>query len=93
MAEVEESRDGRNSVNEDNGMSYKDNKLQLPMSCDPPGPNNPPKRLVWIVSYTNLLLFIQDLFTKCDNTFSFNQFSMATKSYTSAQHLQYIALI
>lgn len=25
-------------------------KLQLPMSCDPPGPNNPPKQLVWIVS-------------------------------------------
>src|SRR5438270_745908 len=30
--------------------SAKDNKLQLPMSCDPPGPTNPPKRLVWIVS-------------------------------------------
>lgn len=26
-------------------------KLQLPMSCDPPGPGNPPKQLVWIVSY------------------------------------------
>ena len=26
-------------------------KLQLPVSCDPPGPANPPKQLVWIVSY------------------------------------------
>jgi hypothetical protein len=25
-------------------------KLQLPMSCDPPGLANPPKQLVWIVS-------------------------------------------
>lgn len=25
-------------------------KLQLPLSCDPPGSNNPPKQLVWIVS-------------------------------------------
>ena len=25
-------------------------KLQLPMSCDPPGPGNPAKQLVWIVS-------------------------------------------
>jgi len=25
-------------------------KLQLPLSCDPPGPANPAKRLVWIVS-------------------------------------------
>jgi hypothetical protein len=25
-------------------------KLQLPLSCDPPGPGNPPKQLVWIVS-------------------------------------------
>lgn len=24
-------------------------KLQLPMSCDPPGPGNPAKQLVWIV--------------------------------------------
>ena len=24
--------------------------LQLPMSCDPPGPANPAKQLVWIVS-------------------------------------------
>jgi len=27
----------------------KTTKLQLPLSCDPPGPNNPPKQLVWIV--------------------------------------------
>ena len=25
-------------------------KLQLPLSCDPPGPSNGPKQLVWIVS-------------------------------------------
>jgi len=25
-------------------------RLQLPMSCDPPGPGNPAKQLVWIVS-------------------------------------------
>ena len=25
-------------------------KLQLPMSCDPPGPGNPAKQMVWIVS-------------------------------------------
>jgi hypothetical protein len=24
-------------------------KLQLPLSCDPPSPSNPPKQLVWIV--------------------------------------------
>jgi hypothetical protein len=28
-------------------------KLQLPLSCDPPGPDNPPKQLVWIVSREN----------------------------------------
>lgn len=27
-----------------------DVKVGLPLSCDPPGPNNPPKQLVWIVS-------------------------------------------
>ncbi|KAL8916972.1 MAG: hypothetical protein Q9208_008227 [Pyrenodesmia sp. 3 TL-2023] len=26
-----------------------DTKLQLPASCDPPGPNNPPEQLVWVV--------------------------------------------
>jgi len=26
-------------------------KLQLPISCDPPGPGNAPKQLVWIVSF------------------------------------------
>jgi hypothetical protein len=25
-------------------------KLQLPVSCDPPGPSNPAKQMVWIVS-------------------------------------------
>src|SRR5690349_9561192 len=28
----------------------KSTKLQLPLSCDPPGPTNPAKQLVWIVS-------------------------------------------
>jgi hypothetical protein len=28
----------------------KQSKLQLPVSCDPPGPGNPVKQLVWIVS-------------------------------------------
>lgn len=27
-----------------------DVNVELPASCDPPGPNNPPKQLVWIVS-------------------------------------------
>lgn len=27
-------------------------KLQLPLSCDPPGPQNPAKQRVWVVSYT-----------------------------------------
>lgn len=31
-------------------------KLQLPLSCDPPGPTNPTKQLVWIVSYRLLPL-------------------------------------
>ncbi|KAL9035617.1 MAG: hypothetical protein Q9214_006496, partial [Letrouitia sp. 1 TL-2023] len=26
-----------------------DSKLQLPVSCDPPGPQNPPKQLVWVI--------------------------------------------
>ncbi|KAL8901862.1 MAG: hypothetical protein Q9207_004994 [Kuettlingeria erythrocarpa] len=26
-----------------------DSKLQLPASCDPPGPNNPPGQVVWVV--------------------------------------------
>lgn len=26
-----------------------DTKLQLPASCDPPGPQNPPEQLVWVV--------------------------------------------
>jgi hypothetical protein len=29
-------------------------KLQLPLSCDPPGPANPAKPLVWIVSLIEL---------------------------------------
>lgn len=30
-------------------------KLHLPASCDPPGPGNPAKQLVWIVSDHHLL--------------------------------------
>ncbi|KAL8966764.1 MAG: hypothetical protein Q9197_005806, partial [Variospora fuerteventurae] len=26
-----------------------DSKLQLPASCDPPGPQNPPEQLVWVI--------------------------------------------
>jgi hypothetical protein len=29
-------------------------KLQLPATTDPPGPQNPPKPLVWVVSQLNL---------------------------------------
>ena len=31
-----------------------DVNVGLPMSCDPPGPNNPVKQLVWIVSDVSL---------------------------------------
>lgn len=34
----------------DDSTSTTKSKLQLPMSCDPPGPGNPAKQLVWIVS-------------------------------------------
>jgi len=36
--------------------STKASKLQLPLSCDPPGPGNPTKQLVWIVSARTLTL-------------------------------------
>ena len=29
-------------------------KLQLPLSCDPPSPQNPAKRRVWVVSLQRL---------------------------------------
>lgn len=32
------------------GRARHEVKVELPASCDPPGPNNAPKRLVWIVS-------------------------------------------
>lgn len=47
------------SLNLDNGTgdaamspesSSSKSKLQLPVSCDPPGPGNPAKQMVWIVS-------------------------------------------
>ena len=31
-------------------------KLQLPLSCDPPGPQNPAKQRVWVVSLPQLSL-------------------------------------
>ena len=35
----------------DNPKNFKqDVNVGLPASCDPPGPNNPPRQLVWIVS-------------------------------------------
>ncbi|KFY02352.1 hypothetical protein V490_00543 [Pseudogymnoascus sp. VKM F-3557] len=31
------------------GRARHELKVELPSSCDPPGPNNPPKQLVWII--------------------------------------------
>ncbi|KAI4175890.1 MAG: hypothetical protein LQ346_008008, partial [Caloplaca aetnensis] len=31
-----------------------DTKLQLPASCDPPGPNNPPEQVVWVGSSSDV---------------------------------------
>ncbi|KFZ23409.1 hypothetical protein V502_02099 [Pseudogymnoascus sp. VKM F-4520 (FW-2644)] len=31
------------------GRARHESKVELPSSCDPPGPNNPPKQLVWII--------------------------------------------
>jgi hypothetical protein len=39
----------------------KSTKLQLPMSCDPPGPGNPAKQLVWVVS--RRFIFVMPLFS------------------------------
>lgn len=43
---------GQNGDAQGRGMSPDTHKtkLQLPMSCDPPGLGNPAKQLVWIVS-------------------------------------------
>lgn len=32
-----------------------DPKLRLPASTDPPGPQNPPRQLVWLVRFTPTL--------------------------------------
>jgi hypothetical protein len=55
--------------NDDNTTMSSDSskplKLQLPVSCDPPGPSNPPKQLVWIVSahgYSSVTPFFQFVF-------------------------------
>jgi hypothetical protein len=55
-------------------------KLQLPMSCDPPGPGNPQKQLVWIVSYLVTALeglpattvVLQDILAEGDLEFSWH---------------------
>lgn len=46
----EQSQNG-NAMSPESSKSSKSSKLQLPMSCDPPGPANPAKQLVWIVSH------------------------------------------
>lgn len=33
-------------------------QLQLPVSCDPPGPGNPAKQMVWIVSLAVFRMFL-----------------------------------
>lgn len=38
------------------GNAAKDSKLHLPPSTDPPGPQNPPKQLVWVVSFVFALM-------------------------------------
>jgi hypothetical protein len=55
---MEDYEDGHidGSVTSDNAGGAKPEKLQLPPSCDPPGPGNPVKQMVWIVSGTSLLL-------------------------------------
>ena len=41
----------------DNPKNFKqDVNVGLPASCDPPGPNNPPRQLVWIVSVPFIIL-------------------------------------
>jgi hypothetical protein len=40
----------RTEQNMSPGRARHELKVELPSSCDPPGPNNPPKQLVWIVS-------------------------------------------
>ncbi|KFY36252.1 hypothetical protein V494_05180 [Pseudogymnoascus sp. VKM F-4513 (FW-928)] len=36
-------------LNASPGRARHELKVELPSSCDPPGPNNPPKQLVWII--------------------------------------------
>jgi hypothetical protein len=45
-AQFEQSQNNGEAMSPDSTKS----KLQLPLSCDPPGPANPAKQLVWIVS-------------------------------------------
>lgn len=36
-------------------FAARDPMLHLPISTDPPGPQNPPKQLVWVVSFPSIL--------------------------------------
>tara|TARA_R110002060_G_scaffold4396_15_gene6963 strand:+ start:457 stop:654 length:198 start_codon:yes stop_codon:yes gene_type:complete len=42
----------KNDITGDAAMSpdSSKSKLQLPVTCDPPGPGNPAKQMVWVVS-------------------------------------------
>jgi hypothetical protein len=40
----------------------RDPRVQLPSTTDPPGPNNPPKQLVWLVS---IILCVLSVVVKC----------------------------
>lgn len=53
-----------------------DVNVGLPMSCDPPGPNNPVRQLVWIVSVVSSLLS------------RFNANTGSHRSILSAQYLE-----
>ncbi|MCJ1472915.1 hypothetical protein MMC13_001564 [Lambiella insularis] len=66
-------------------------KLQLPVSCDPPGPQNPSKQLVWVVfgatghmgrSVVKAALAHNDLVTAVGRTFEHSLLSM--RNWTSS---------
>ncbi|MCJ1318305.1 hypothetical protein MMC15_003633 [Xylographa vitiligo] len=69
-------------------------KLQLPVSCDPPGPQNPSKQLVWVVfgatghmgrSVVKAALTHNDLVTAVGRTFEHSLSSMQDWSSSSSQ--------
>ncbi|KAL2045902.1 hypothetical protein ABVK25_011956 [Lepraria finkii] len=62
-------------------------KLRLPLSCDPPGPQNPPKQRVWVVfgatghigrSIVKSALAHNDLVTAVGRTFEDNPANMSS---------------